>query len=91
LYVWLQAISKARCLEKLSIYNNNIGTLGCQALTAAVAATPGLKVTTMNGRLGHAVLNAAGNVVASVAVLTALPQLLSCCSGHRACMLLGIR
>lgn len=40
----LQAISKARCLEKLSIYNNSIGARGCQALTAAVAATPGLKV-----------------------------------------------
>jgi hypothetical protein len=40
----LQAISKGRCLEKLSIYNNSIGARGCQALTAAVAATPALKV-----------------------------------------------
>jgi hypothetical protein len=41
----LQAISKGRCLEKLSIYHNSIGARGCQALTAAVAATPALKVT----------------------------------------------
>ncbi|KAF6259672.1 hypothetical protein COO60DRAFT_1626012 [Scenedesmus sp. NREL 46B-D3] len=39
-----KAISKARCLEKLSIYHNSIGARGCQALTAAVLATPVLKV-----------------------------------------------
>lgn len=40
----MQAISQTRIVEKLSVYSNNITSVGCIALTAAVAADPNLKV-----------------------------------------------
>ncbi len=39
----LQAISHTNCIEKLSLYDNIIGSRGCQSLTAAVVGCPILK------------------------------------------------
>lgn len=41
---WLQAIQHYGRLEKISIYNNAIGSAGCKALVEAVKANRNLKV-----------------------------------------------
>lgn len=52
--IFVQAISRTKILERLSIYNNNITSVGCAALTAAVAANPNLKlVEFLPGNAAH--------------------------------------